>query len=119
MGKGRIDLSTFTSSVTVGTVPTSVAIGPGPDDAYVANQLAGYIGVVDVPAGLQGSGAPFRRDPFASSSATARLIFVSTNIDSVFAINTTTQAIVGRGAVRLDPNGMALATSGATLYVTN
>jgi YVTN family beta-propeller protein len=62
---------------------------------------------------------PVPGDPFRVIVGYGPLIFVSSNIDSVFVINTTMQAIVGRGAVGADPNGMALSTDGTNLYVTN
>ncbi len=119
MGRGRTNLNTFSGSVAVGSVPTSVAIAPS-GVAYVANQFSGDVGVVPAGANAQTGSVAVPGDPFyVTVSSDSRTVYVSSNIDSVFVINTATSAITARIAVGADPNGLALSPNGSRLYVTN
>jgi YVTN family beta-propeller protein len=120
MGKSRTDLATFPASISVGGTPTSVVIGPGPEAAYVANQ-GGDISFVNVPTATTFSSVAVPGSVFRViiGYGDPPVIYVAGNSDSVFAINTLTQAIIRRVEVGLDPNGLALAPSGGALYVTN
>ncbi len=119
MGKSRTDLSTFAGSIAVGAVPTSVANGAGADTAYVANQLSGSLGIVNRQTGVQVSTVAIPGDPFRVLKGPGDIVYVSSNIDSVFGVITPLQAIGWRFAVGADPNGMALGPGNASLYVTN
>ena len=119
VGKSRTNLATFPGSIVVGSVPTDVTFSANSLEGYVTNQGTHDVGVLSVPAGSQPTSVAVPGDPFRVRRGTGSIVYVTGNADSVFAINTVTQQIVGRVAVGLDPNGIAISADGSRLYVTN
>lgn len=119
VGKGRTDLVSFPASIVVGSIPTDVTFSASALEGYVANQGTHDLGLLSVAAGTQPASVPVPGDPFRVRRGTGSIVYLTGNADSVFAINTVSQQIVGRVAVGLDPNGIAVSADGSRLYVTN
>lgn len=95
----RVDLPTmaFTAGVNVGAVPTFVTFNPAGTTAYVTNQLSGTVGVVDVASNVQASTIPVLGDPFiVRVSPDNQLVWVTTNVNSLFAINVGSTTVAHR-----------------------
>lgn len=106
----RIDLpaSTFSAAVTVGSVPTDVGFNPSGTLAYVANQFSHNVSVVDVATNRQVSTISVVGDPFLSRvSPDGRLLWISSNVDSLFAIDLATGEVAHRFGFPWVANGLA------------
>lgn len=95
----RVDLPAmaFSGAAIVGTVPTFVTFDPAGTTAYVTNQLSGTVGVVDVATNVQTSTIPVLGDPFiVRVSPDNQLVWVTTNVNSLFAIDVGSTTVAHR-----------------------
>lgn len=118
----RVDLPTIavSGSVSVGATPTSVAFGLSGATAYVANQLSSTEGVVTVATNTQGTTISLGGNPFMSRvSPDGKFLGVTTNNDSVYAINISTNTIAHRFGFPSVSNGLAFhPTNDSLLYAS-
>jgi YVTN family beta-propeller protein len=106
--------------ISVGAVPTDVAIDAAGSYAYVTNQFSSNISVIDLGTNTEVdsipvSGAPFR----VRLSPDGGSLFVTGNADSLFIIDVASREITGRLGIGLDANGLAIDYTGTRLYVSN
>jgi YVTN family beta-propeller protein len=107
----RVDLPsrTVNAEVIVGSIPTEVAFNSTAAVAYVTNQWSHNVGVVDVATNTQGDVIPVTGDPFEVIVAPGdSILYVSTNVDSVYGIRLSTKAVVAAFATPAIGNGFAL-----------
>lgn len=122
VSSGSRPFSGFSSAIStgLGSIPTDVAIVEGGTKAYTTNQGTQEIGILDLSQNVKTGFIPVGGDPFrVYAPAGGHRAYVTTNADSVFVINTSNNAIVGRFKVGPDPNGVALSPDGASLYVSH
>jgi len=116
----RADLPghTFSSSVSVGSVPTSVTFDSAGGTAYVTNQADFNVGVIDVASNTE---TTTLTPPGNSNTAVVRsaphgkLLWVTTTADSLFGVNETTRTIVYRFGTGGSGNGIAFTSANDSL----
>lgn len=116
----RMDLPTqaFGASVGVGRVPTEVAFNSTGTRAYVTNQFDQNVGVVNVSTNTQIDVITVKGDPFEVIVTPGdSILYVSTNLDSVYGIRLATKAQVTSFAVPALADGFALRED-TLLYVS-
>jgi YVTN family beta-propeller protein len=117
---GRADLPTqaFSAPATVGSVPSEVAFTSTGAVAYVTNQFSSNVGIVDVASNTQTDVIDVTGDPFEVIVAPGdSIIYVSTNVDSVYCIRLATKARVTAFATPAIGNGFVLLND-TLLYVS-
>ena len=113
---------TINSRIGVGITPTAVAFAPNGRTAYVANQLDGALGVIDVATGVETATIqlPNGAAPFSVAvSPDGTQIFIASNQTSVFVADASTLAIVDAIPVGEAPNAFALSPNGKHLFVSS
>jgi len=116
----RLDLPshTFGAEVLVGSIPTEIAFNSTGAVAYVTNQSSQNVGVVNVSTNTQTDAIPVTGDPFEVMAAPGdSILYVSTNVDSVYGIRLSTKAVVAAFATPAIGNGFALRND-TLLYVS-
>ncbi len=116
----RVDLPsrTVNAEVVVGSIPTEVAFNSTAAVAYVTNQWSHNVGVVDVATNIQGDVIPVTGDPFEVIVAPGdSILYVSTNVDSVYGIRLATKAVIAAFPTPAVGNGFALRND-TLLYVS-
>lgn len=117
LARADLPARTFTTSVTVGSVPTDLVFNSTGTRAYVTNQFSQNVGVVDVATNTQVDVIPVTGDPFAVLVAPGdSIIYVTTNANHVYGIRLATKAIVAAIALPATANG--LAARDTLLYVS-
>ena len=114
----RVDLPTmaFSGAASVGVEPASVAFTTTGTTAYVANLGSENVGVVDVGTDAQTSAIPVRGNPFlVRVSPDDQLLWVTTEVDSLFAISLASSAVVHRFGLSGQSNGIAFHPSNDSL----
>ncbi|MGH7672683.1 MAG: YncE family protein [Gemmatimonadales bacterium] len=104
----RVDLASraFIANVAVGQVPTEVTFNSTATRAYVTNQFSQNVGVVDVATNTQIDAISVTGDPFAVIVTPGdSILYVTTNVDSVYGIRLSTKAVVAAFAVPATANG--------------
>ena len=115
----RADLPghSFASAVSVGVVPSEVAFNSTGSRAYVTNQFSDNVGIVDVATNTQVDVIPVTGDAFEVIVAPGdSILFVTTNVDSVYGIRLATKEIVTAFPVANTANGLAVRDT--LLYVS-
>jgi YVTN family beta-propeller protein len=88
--------------------------------AYVTNQSDGNLGVITVVAGTQDGTIPVGGDPFrVAVQPRSGRVYVSSNSDSIYAVERGSITVTSRVKVGLDPNGFAFNANGSRLWVSN
>jgi YVTN family beta-propeller protein len=116
---GRADLpdTSFATTVNVGSLPTDVRFNSAGTRAYVTNQYGGSVAVVDVAAGTWIDTIPVPGDPFKIMAAPGdSILWVTSNVDSVYAIRLSSGVIAARLSAPAAPNG--LAARGSLVWVS-
>lgn len=112
----QTDLS---GAIPVGSAPTSVAFDPAGARAYVANQLSGTVGIIDVPTSRQEASVVVSGDPFAVlASEDGAAIYTTLNTNLLAVVDVTLKTEVTLVPVGDAPNGLALDPSEPRLFVT-
>jgi large repetitive protein len=110
---------TFADSVRVGSDPTDIAFNSAGSVAYVTNQASSNLGVINVVAKTSTDSIAIPGSPYRVVVAPANtIVYVSSSNDSVYAVSTSSKSIIGRWGFNGPVNGLAVSTSGASLYVT-
>ena len=115
----RADLpaTTFTTAVSVGSIPTEVAFNSTGSNAYVTNQFSQNVGIIDVASNTQTMTIPVAGNPFAIIVAPGdSIVYTTTTADSLFGIRAATGQIAYRLNIPSISNGMAIHDS--VLYVS-
>ncbi len=116
----RLDLPshTFGAEVLVGSVPTEIAFNSTGAVAYVTNQSSHNVSIVNVTTNTTEDVIPVTGDPFEVIVAPGdSILYVSTNVDSVYGIRLSTKAVVAAFATPAIGNGFALRND-TLLYVS-
>ena len=106
----RTDLpaTMFSASVAVRREPTYVTFDTTGAQAYVTNQFAQLVSIVDVGSNTQSDSIRVTGNPFiVRVSPDNSLLWVSSTVDTLYAINPMTKAVVARFSMPLVPNGLA------------
>jgi YVTN family beta-propeller protein len=106
----RADLpdTSFATTVDVGWIPSDVEFNASGTLAYVTNQYSGSVAVVDVAAGQWVDTIPIPGDPFrVMMSPGGEILWVTSNVDSLYAVRLPDGEIVARLAAPAAPNGLA------------
>jgi YVTN family beta-propeller protein len=119
-----IDLATGQAGgpIPVGGRPDSVAISPDGRTAYVSNELAGTVSVIDTATdGVIGAPIAVGSNPaeVALTPSGATLYVTDELADTVSVIDTATRTAIGSIKVGSFPNGIAVAPDGLSVYVSN
>jgi YVTN family beta-propeller protein len=107
----RADLPSrsFESTVAVGVVPSEVAFNSTGTRAYVTNQFSHNLGVVNVATNTQIDTITVTGDPFEVIVAPGdSILYVSTNVNSVYGIRLSTKAVVAEFPTPAIANGFAI-----------
>ncbi len=107
----RLDLPShaFGAEVLVGSVPTEIAFNSTGAVAYVTNQFSHNVSIVNVATNTTDDVIPVTGDPFEVIVAPGdSVLYVSTNVDSVYGIRLSTKAVVAAFATPAIGNGFAL-----------
>ena len=114
----RADLPShvFTSSVTVGSIPTEVAFNSTGTRAYVTNQYS-PVSIVNVASNTQIDSIPVGSRSYEIIVAPGDSILYVAKIDSVYGIRLSTKAIIIRFAIPEVGNGIVVARD-TLLYVS-
>ncbi len=116
----RVDLQSHTvgAEVLVGNIPTEVAFSSTGAVAYVTNQSSQNVSIVNVAGNTQIGVIPVTGGPFEVIVAPGdSILYVSTNVDSVYGIRLSTKAVVAAFATPAIGNGFALRQD-TLLYVS-
>lgn len=109
------------ATITVGTTPSGVAIGPLGLHAYVANSGSGTVSVLDIGA-LTVSTAlgPYKTPTALAVSPDSTTVYTADSAaNAVIVAQKDVLAVTGTIAVGSAPSGLAVSPGGVLLYVTN
>jgi len=116
----RLELEPLRASGTVhtGAVPTRIAVNASGTRAYVTNQFAEQIGILDLRERRQTGAIPVSGHPLSVLlSPDRRVLYVTTNLDSLHAIWIATGQIMASVAIPMACTSLAVHPSGTRLYV--
>jgi YVTN family beta-propeller protein len=104
--------------VDVSDVPTDVAFSPAGNWAYVTNQGARTVGVVDTRTHTQVDAIPVPGDPFRVVVGPEGLrVYATTNTGNLVQIDTETRTVAWTRGLGGNLNGLAINASGTRIYV--
>jgi YVTN family beta-propeller protein len=113
-----------TAVVPVGAQPLSVTVAPGGEYAYVANQGAGSVSVLDATTGAAVKTIPIDAGPpqFVAFSPDGRLAYVSvwsqdSKVSAVVVVDLATDAPIATIPVGTRPFALAVTPDGREIYV--
>jgi DNA-binding beta-propeller fold protein YncE len=107
-------------AVATGDVPTSVAVNSAGTRAYVTDQFSEHLSTFSLPTNTPAGGVTIPGSPYVTlTSANDGTVWVTSgSLDRVYAVNTTTLAIVDSAPTPAGPNGLARHPTLARLYVS-
>jgi YVTN family beta-propeller protein len=106
------------TTVKVGDVPTDVAFSPAGNWAYVTNQAARTIGVVDTRTNTQVTEVPVPGDPFrVVVGPEGQRVYATTNAGNVVQVDTDTRTVAWTRQLGGNLNGLAINATGTRIYV--
>ena len=106
------------TTVRVGEVPTDVAFSPAGNWAYVTNQRARTIGVVNTRTNTQVDAIPVPGDPFRVAVGPEGLqVYATTNTGDLVQIDTETRTVAWTRRLGGNLNGLAINANGTRIYV--
>ena len=118
----RVDLPThaFSASAAVGSTPTGVTFNASGTTAYVTNQYSDNVGVVSVASNTQASTIAVLGDPSITRvNPDGKLLWVSTNVDTLYAFDLATGSVAHRFGFPWVTNGLAFhPTNDSLLYAS-
>ena len=104
--------------VAVAAVPTDVAFSPAGNWAYVTNQGARTVGIVDTRRNAQVGAVPVDGDPFRVAIGPEGLrVYVTTNAGNLVQIDTETRTVGWTHSLGGNLNGLAVNADGDRIYV--
>ena len=105
-------------SLGVGSAPTRIALAPGADRVYVTNQFTEDVAVIDVATWTRTSTIPMAGFPVAAAlSIDGRTLYVTTNLDRVYAIEIAQGRVSGMAPIPHTGFDIAVHPSGRWLYL--
>ncbi len=117
LARANLPATTFVPSVAVGSIPTEIAFNSTGTRAYVTNQGDQSVSVVNVPTNSETDNIPVTGAPFEVIVTPGdSILFVTTNVDSVYGIRLATKAVVARFKTANTANGIAVCDT--LLYVS-
>ena len=118
--RGRSNLVQFVDTVVVGETPAHVAFDPAGKFAYVTNQSTGTVSFVSVSTNREFAQVPLGHPAFnLLVSPDGKRVYATTDIGMVYAINTSSRAIVDSFSAGAVANGLAFKPDGSRLYVSS
>lgn len=118
LARANLPAQAFTASAAVGSIPSEVAFNSTGALAYVTNQFSGNVAVVNVATNTWIDTIPVTGDPFdVIVTPGDSIIYVSTNVDSVYGIRVATKAVVARFPTPAIANGFVIRAD-TLLYVS-
>lgn len=112
---------TLDGFIPTGQAPTGVDFAPDGNTAYVTNQLSGNVGVINVATAQQVNTIPIPNgaNPFVVRvSPDGARLFISTNGNIVYIVDTHTLQFIGNVQVGFAPNAFAVNPDGRLIYVS-
>lgn len=120
VARGTVPFPAVSGLVDVGFIPRDVAFSPDGATAFVTNEGAGSVSVVDVATHTEITQVPVTGSPFrVKVSPAGDRVYVTGNADSVFVVDPSGPAVIASVGVDLDPNGLAFSAGGDRLYVSS
>ncbi len=108
LARGNLPATTFAPAVSVGSIPTEIAFNSTGTRAYVTNQGDQNVSVVNVATNSETDHIPVTGAPFEVIVTPGdSILFVTTNVDSVYGIRLATKAVVARFPTANTANGVA------------
>jgi len=105
-------------SVRTGAVPTRIAVNQAGTLAYVTNQFAEEIGIIDVVRRRQSGAVPIEGHPLgAALSPDDQTLFVTTNLDRLHRIRLAAGEVTGCVPIPMGCTSLLVHPSGDRLYV--
>lgn len=109
LARADLPAQAFAGTAAVGNFPSEVAFNSTGTTAYVTNQLGGSVAIVNVATNAWVETIPVTGDPFEVIVAPGdSILYVTTNIDSVYGIRIATKEIVARFPVPGTANGFVV-----------
>lgn len=117
LGRANLPDETFSARIGVGNVPTELAFNSAGTRAYVTNQFDNTVSVVNVSTNAQIDAVAVTGNPFEVIVAPGdSILYVTTNVDSVYGIRLSNKVVITSFAVPNTANGLAV--RGNFLYVS-
>ena len=114
----RLDPFEIVASIPVGSVPTRIVVDPSGCEAYVTNQFTQEIIVLDIVRGRSIGAIAVTGNPEGALLALdGRTLYVTTNIDRLYAIRLPQRRLVASAPIALTCSHLTLHPSGTRLYV--
>ena len=116
----RVDLTTLQSvaTIAVGVNPTRIAFEPSGQRAYVSNQFSDSVSVLDTTSDRVADEIPVPGNPAPLVVAANRqTLFVTTNLDRLFAIDVRTKRVVAEAPLPAASHHLALHSDRKRLFV--
>jgi YVTN family beta-propeller protein len=106
------------TAIPVGQVPTDVAFSPDGAWAYVTNQWAHTVGIVDARTNRQVHAVPVSGDPFrVTVGSEGQQIYVTTNTGDLVLIDPAMRRVARTVHLGGNLNGLAINAAGTRVYV--
>jgi YVTN family beta-propeller protein len=106
------------TTIAVAAVPTDVSFSPAGNRAFVTNQHARTIGIVDTRTHTQTDAIPVDGDPFrVAVGPEGQRIYATTNAGSLIQIDPETRTVVWTLGLGGNLNGLAITADGSRVYV--
>jgi YVTN family beta-propeller protein len=117
ISRANLPSHAFTTSVTVGSIPTGIVFNSTGSRAYVTNQYGASVSIVNPATNTVVDSIVVGNRPFEVLVAPGDSLLYVAKIDSVYGIRLSTKAIIARFAIPDAGNGMAIARD-TLLYVS-
>lgn len=117
LSRANLPSHAFTTSVTVGSIPTGIVFNSTGSRAYVTNQYGASVSIVNPATNTVVDSIAVGNRPFEVLVAPGDSLLYVAKIDSVYGIRLSTKAIIARFAIPDAGNGMAIARD-TLLYVS-
>jgi YVTN family beta-propeller protein len=120
VGRSDIPVTSFSSSVTVGTAPADVVFNPSGTTAYVSNEDSNSVSVINVANNSEQLQIPLGFQALTSVvSPDGATIYATVVVGKVYVINAATNIVVDSFNVGTYPNGLAFSPGGTRLYISS
>lgn len=114
----QIDPLDVIGSIRTGAVPTRIVLGHSGEQAFVTNQFADQIGILDLRERRQVAAIPVPGNPLGVVlSLDHRTLYVTTNLDQVHAIRLRTRQIARSVPIPMACTSLLLHPGGTRLFV--
>src|SRR6267378_1351790 len=117
ISRANLPSHAFTTSVTVGSIPTGIVFNSTGSRAYVTNQYGASVSIVNPATSTVADSIAVGNRPFEVLVAPGDSVLYVAKIDSVYGIRLSTKAIIARFAIPEVGNGIVVARD-TLLYVS-